>query len=72
MVMEENGASIVITNDEVGNSLYEKISKLIDNPATLIAMSKSAKLLGKTDAAEQSAKKIVELAEQIKSKTQSF
>ncbi|OGU15582.1 MAG: undecaprenyldiphospho-muramoylpentapeptide beta-N-acetylglucosaminyltransferase [Ignavibacteria bacterium GWB2_35_12] len=71
-VMEANGASIIMPDEEVESNLYEYICKLIDDGNTLKSMSNSAKSLAKPDAAENSAKKIVELVELMKGKAKSF
>jgi UDP-N-acetylglucosamine--N-acetylmuramyl-(pentapeptide) pyrophosphoryl-undecaprenol N-acetylglucosamine transferase len=65
-VMEENGASIIIQDEEVESKLYEYICKLIDDGDALKSMSKLAKSLAKPDASVNTAKIIVELVEKIK------
>ncbi|TAL67898.1 MAG: undecaprenyldiphospho-muramoylpentapeptide beta-N-acetylglucosaminyltransferase [Bacteroidetes bacterium] len=71
-VMEDNGASIIISNDEIGDKLYKSLSNLIDNNDILISMGKAAKRLSKTDAALNSAKRIVELSQKMNHKPKSF
>lgn len=60
-VMEENGASIVINDIDVENKLYYNICDLIENRDSLNILGLAAKSLAKPEAAENSAKQIVEL-----------
>ena len=71
-VMEENGASVVIQDVDAEGKLFEYICKIIADGDSLKSMSKSSKSLAKPDAAENTAKKIVELVELLKGKAKSF
>lgn len=66
--MVENGASALIPEDELQNSITEVIKQLIFDESALQKMAKSALRLAKPEAASQIAESLFEIAEKKKRK----
>lgn len=60
-VLQDKGASVLIHDADIGESLGQVIDDLINDEQKLIEMSEAAKSLAKPDAAADSANKILEL-----------
>ncbi|MBS1537585.1 MAG: undecaprenyldiphospho-muramoylpentapeptide beta-N-acetylglucosaminyltransferase [Bacteroidetes bacterium] len=61
-ILEEGGASKLLTNDILKDKLFTTIQELIQNPKILIDMSNSAKLQAKPDAAYSAALELKRIA----------
>ena len=59
-IPEERDAGIMITDDEIGERMIPEVKKFMNNEKRLAEMSKNAKELGKPNAAEKAAEKILE------------
>lgn len=62
-ILEERDAGIMITDDQISEKMVPEVKKLMNNEKRLAEMSKNAKELGKPDAAEKAAEKILEYLE---------
>jgi UDP-N-acetylglucosamine--N-acetylmuramyl-(pentapeptide) pyrophosphoryl-undecaprenol N-acetylglucosamine transferase len=71
-VLAAKGASIVIKDDKINDYLFNVIYELLSDDEALSAMGRVASTLAKPDAANDSARKIVELVDSLKGKAVSF
>lgn len=60
-VFANNGAAIILSDNELQDKLFPAINELFAAPEIIIQMENSAKALGRNDAAEKTAKEILNL-----------